>query len=85
MVFFAGDRAYKLKKPVNLGFLDFTSPQARAAVCRRETELNRRFAPDVHLGVAEVRNPDGQVCQLVAIRRMPPAGGFPHSCGRMRL
>jgi len=59
VVFFAGDRAYKLKKPVNLGFLDFTSPQARAAACQRETELNRRFAPDVYLGVAEIRDPAG--------------------------
>ena len=57
VVFFAGDRAYKLKKPVDLGFLDFTSPQARAVACQRETELNRRFAPGVYLGVAEIRDP----------------------------
>ena len=37
VVFFAGDRAYKLKKPVALGFLDFTSQQARAVACQRET------------------------------------------------
>ena len=42
VVFFVGDRAYKLKKPVNPGFLDFSAPQAREAACRRETELNRR-------------------------------------------
>ena len=72
VVFFAGDRAYKLKKPVGLGFLDFRTPQARAAACRREAELNRRFAPDVYLGVMEVRDPAGQVCDhLVAMRRMP--------------
>ena len=72
VVFFAGDRAYKLKKPVNLGFLDFRTPEARAAACQREIELNRRFAPDVYLGVAEVRDPAGRVCgQLVAMRRMP--------------
>lgn len=58
-VFFAGDRAYKLKKPVNLGFLDFTTRQARALACRRELELNRRFAPDVYLGLAEVREVAG--------------------------
>ena len=72
VVFFVGDRAYKLKKPVNLGFLDFTAPQARQTACRRETELNRRFAPDVYLGVAEVRGPGG--CgreHLVVMRRMP--------------
>ena len=72
VVFFAGDRAYKLKKPVSLGFLDFSTPEARAAACWRETELNRRFAPDVYLGVVEVRDPAGQICDhLVAMRRMP--------------
>jgi hypothetical protein len=49
VVYFARDRAYKL---VNLGFLDFTTRQARAAACARVTELNRRYAPDVYLGVA---------------------------------
>lgn len=72
VVFFAGDRAYKLKKPVRTGFLDFSTLAARAAACQRETELNRRFAPDVYLGVAQVRDPDGQVCDhLVVMRRMP--------------
>ena len=72
VVFFAGDRAWKLKKPVDLGFLDFTTPEARAAACRRETELNRRFAPGEYLGVAEVLDPAGQICDhLVIMRRMP--------------
>jgi aminoglycoside phosphotransferase family enzyme len=72
VVFFAGDHAYKLKKPVRLGFLDFSTPAARAAACARETELNRRFAPDVYLGVAELRDQDGQVCDhFVVMRRMP--------------
>ncbi|MCG3754130.1 MULTISPECIES: AAA family ATPase [Amycolatopsis] len=71
-VFFAGDRAWKLKKPVDLGFLDFTDPGVRERVCRREVELNRRLAPDVYLGVAAVTGPDGAVCDhLVAMRRMP--------------
>lgn len=71
-VFFTGDRAYKVKKPVDLGFLDFTSRQARHDACRREVELNRRLAPDVYLGVAEVRAPDGDPCDwLVVMRRMP--------------
>jgi hypothetical protein len=72
VVFFAGDLAYKLKKPVNLGFLDFTGRDARSAACVRETELNRRYAPDVYLGVAEVRDPGGRLCDhLVVMRRMP--------------
>jgi uncharacterized protein len=73
-VFFAGDRAYKLKKPVDLGFLDFTTRQARAEACAREVELNRQFAPDVYLGVAEAHDPAGRVCDhLVVMRRMPAA------------
>lgn len=71
-VYFAGEHAYKLKKPVNLGFLDFTTLEARAAACTRETELNRRFAPDIYLGVANVRDPAGEICDhLVVMRRMP--------------
>ena len=71
-VFFAGDRAYKLKKPVNLGFLDFTTLEARVAACERELELNRRFAPDVYLGTAEVRDQTGGICDhLLVMRRMP--------------
>jgi len=74
VVFFLGERAYKLKKPVDLGFLDFTRPGARAVACRREVELNRRFAPDVYLGVAAIRGPGGRVCDhLVVMRRMPAA------------
>lgn len=71
-IYFAGERVYKLKKAVNLGFLDFTRLEARAAACARETELNRRFAPDVYLGVADVRDPSGRICDhLVVMRRMP--------------
>lgn len=51
----AGARAYKLKRPVDLGFLDFRTLQARQADCREEVRLNRRLAPDVYLGTAEVR------------------------------
>jgi aminoglycoside phosphotransferase family enzyme/predicted kinase len=72
VVFFVGDRAYKLKKPVDLGFLDFRSREQREAICHREVELNRRLAPDVYLGVADVHGPDGVVCEhFVVMRRMP--------------
>jgi len=72
VVFLVGDRAYKLKKSVDLGFLDFRTREARLAVCRREVALNRRLAPDVYLGVADVRGPDGRLCDhLVVMRRMP--------------
>jgi uncharacterized protein len=72
VVFFLQDRAYKLKKPVDLGFLDFRTRQARLDACRREVELNRRLAPDVYLGIADVSGPDGEPCDhLVVMRRMP--------------
>jgi hypothetical protein len=72
VVFLVGGRAYKLKKPVDLGFLDFTSRSGRLTVCRDEVALNRRLAPDVYLGVADVVGPDGEPCDhLVVMRRMP--------------
>lgn len=72
VVFFAGDRAYKVKKPVSLGFLDFSTRERRERACHEEVRLNRRFAPDVYLGVADVHDPGGDVCEhLVVMRRMP--------------
>lgn len=72
IVFFMGDRAYKVKKPVDLGFLDFRTLEARRAVCHREVELNRRLSPDVYLGVLDVVDAEGEVCEhLVSMRRMP--------------
>lgn len=72
VVVLLGDHAFKLKKPVDLGFLDFTTREARRAVCLEEVELNRRLAPDVYEGVADVLGPDGELCEhLVVMRRMP--------------
>jgi aminoglycoside phosphotransferase family enzyme/predicted kinase len=72
LIFFAGDRAYKLKKDVDLGFLDFTSREKRLAACRREVALNRRLSPDVYLGVADIMDASGEPCEhLVVMRRMP--------------
>lgn len=53
-VFLAGDYAYKLKKPVDFGFLDFTTADKRRAACLEEVRLNRRLAPDIYLGVVSV-------------------------------
>jgi aminoglycoside phosphotransferase family enzyme/predicted kinase len=73
VVVFVGDHAYKLKKAVQFPFIDLRTREARERVCRREVELNRRLAPDVYEGVADVVGPDGQVCDhLVVMRRMPP-------------
>ena len=57
-VFLAGDRAYKLKKPLVLPFLDYGSAQRRREMCREEVRLNRRLAPDVYLGVRAVAASD---------------------------
>jgi aminoglycoside phosphotransferase family enzyme len=73
-VLFAGDPAYKWKKPVDLGFLDFRTVEARRDACRRELELNRRLCPDVYLDVAEMRDGTGRTREWVlAMRRMPAA------------
>jgi uncharacterized protein len=50
-VFLAGDRAYKLKKPVRFAYLDFSTLARREAACRAELRLNRRLAPAVYLEV----------------------------------
>jgi uncharacterized protein len=72
VVFFVGDRAYKLKKPVDLGFLDYTTVAARRTACEHEVALNRRFAPDVYLGLGEIRSPDAETPEpLVVMHRMP--------------
>lgn len=72
VVFFFGEHAVKVKKPVDLGFLDFSSLDARRIACEREVNLNRRLSPDVYLGVSEIHGPDGEVCEyLVTMRRMP--------------
>jgi aminoglycoside phosphotransferase family enzyme/predicted kinase len=54
-VLLAGPLAYKLKKPVRLGFLDFTSLAERRRCCAEELRLNGRFAPDLYLDLVEVR------------------------------
>ena len=53
-IFLAGPFAYKVKKPVNLGFLDYSTLDRRAYYCRREVELNRRLCPDLYLGVQPI-------------------------------
>ena len=72
IVVFTGDRAYKLKKPVKFDFLDFSTRERREEAAHREVALNRRLAPDVYLGVADVLDVDGAPCDhLVVMRRMP--------------
>ncbi len=53
-VFLTGDYVYKVKKPVNLGFLDYTTLEKRLFFCHQELELNRRLCPDVYLAVVPI-------------------------------
>ena len=50
-IFLAGDFVYKLKKPVNFGFLDFSTLEKRRHFCQEELRLNKRFAPQLYLEV----------------------------------
>lgn len=54
-VLLAGDYAYKIKKPVDLGFADFTTLERRKRFCHEELRLNRRLAPSVYLEVIAIR------------------------------
>ncbi|MBI5612286.1 MAG: AAA family ATPase [Gammaproteobacteria bacterium] len=87
-VFLAGEYAYKLKKPLDFGFLDFTTLEKRRRACQDEVRLNARLAPDIYLGVAAVCAlcsefrivkqdcPDGNlpVEYAVRMRRLPQDG-----------
>ncbi|HUW36020.1 MAG TPA: AAA family ATPase [Rhodocyclaceae bacterium] len=81
-VLLAGDYAYKIKKPVNLGFLDFTTLGARRFYCEEELRLNRRLAPQLYLDVVAIFGPEaapvfgaaeaaGAIEYAVKMRRFP--------------
>ncbi|SDP51365.1 hypothetical protein SAMN05660330_03005 [Desulforhopalus singaporensis] len=53
-VILAGDRAYKIKKPLSLGFLDFSSLEKRRFYCGEEVRLNRRLAPGIYIDVVAI-------------------------------
>lgn len=75
---------YKIKKPVNFGFLDFSTLERRRHFCAREIELNRRLSPGVYLEVVPISQTGGRfafgpgdrvVEYAVRMRRLAP-GGF---------
>jgi len=53
-VILAGDFAYKIKKPLDLGFLDFSSLEKRRHFCDEEIRINARLAPDIYLAVVPI-------------------------------
>lgn len=74
---------YKIKKPVNFGFLDFTTLEKRKFYCEREVLLNRRLCKDVYLGVVPIHfekgsykiEGEGKVVEYaVKMKRLPSQG-----------
>lgn len=79
-VFLAGDLVYKIKKPVDFGFLDYTTLEKRFDMCTKEVELNRRLCKNTYLGVVPVTLENGRyivggpgeaVEYAVKMRRLP--------------
>jgi aminoglycoside phosphotransferase family enzyme/predicted kinase len=70
-LFFVGNRVYKVRKPVQFGFLDFRERAARRDDCEKEISLNRRLAPDVYLGMADLSMEGRILDHVVVMRRMP--------------
>ncbi|MGD8376876.1 MAG: AAA family ATPase [Acidobacteriota bacterium] len=80
VVFLVGSHVYKLKRPVKLDFLDYSSPDLRRRFCEEEVRLNRRLAPDVYEGVVpivrrgngvEVEGDGTPLEHAVKMRRLP--------------
>jgi len=89
-VFIAPPFVFKVKKPVNLGFLDFSTLEKRHYFCQREIDLNRRLAPEVYLGVVPIYkttsgfafSPDGKIAEYcVKMRELPHSGPARRSLG----
>lgn len=59
-VILAGAYVYKFKKPVNFGFLDFSTLEKRKYYCQEELRLNRRLCPEIYLDLATVASSDGR-------------------------
>ena len=54
LLFLTGNNVYKVKKPVDFGFLDFTTLGKRKFFCEQEVKLNRRLSPTIYLGVVAI-------------------------------
>jgi hypothetical protein len=74
VLLFAGSRAYKILKPVDFGFIDLTTRERRHRTILDELTINRRFAPDVYLGVLDLVDGEGRVHDHMLVMRRLPAG-----------
>ncbi len=80
-IFLTDTHAFKIKKPVNFGFLDFSTLEKRRFYCDEEVRLNRRLCPDIYLGVIELRQTgdkatftgDGPVLDFAVMMKRLPA------------
>jgi aminoglycoside phosphotransferase family enzyme/predicted kinase len=90
-VLLVGEFAYKIKKPVDLGFVDFSSPTRRAWFCAEELRLNRRLSSHLYLAVVPIHGPleqarfhgDGPVIEMaLKMRRFPQAALLPAALER---
>jgi aminoglycoside phosphotransferase family enzyme/predicted kinase len=93
-IILTGDFAYKIKKPVDFGFLDFSSLEKRHLYCREELRLNKRLAPDLYLAVVSINGTpekpelDGKGDAFeyaVKMRQFPPASQLDHVLERGEL
>jgi uncharacterized protein len=71
-ILLTGPYAYKFKKPVDLGFLDFTTLEKRKFYCEEELRLNRRLAPALYLTVVPITGTESS-----------PHGSFSISRGKL--
>jgi hypothetical protein len=85
-VLLAGEFAYKVKKPLNLGFLDYSTLEKRRQMCEAEVRLNRRLCPEAYIGVEPIVRRDaavrvggeGEIVEYaVKMHRMPDARMMP--------
>jgi aminoglycoside phosphotransferase family enzyme len=60
-IFLTGEYVYKIKKPVNLGYLDYTTLEKRHFFCHQELKLNRRLCPDAYLAVVPIVEEKGKL------------------------
>ena len=93
-VLLTGPFAYKIKKPVNLGFVDFSTPERRHWFCQEELRLNRRLSPTLYLGLSAVHGPreratfrgSGPAIETaVRMRQFPQKALLPAVLGRGEL
>ena len=74
VVFLSGDRAYKLKRAVKFPYMDFSTAERRRAMCEAEVEINGRLAPEIYLGVEQVRADSGKTDWVVVMRQFDEDG-----------